>query len=114
MIQRVKNILEPLNVPVLFVLRPEINSSKNTGISYHFFNEGYDIHGDGEGNEFGGSLQVDVFSTIDYTDIIEQIKILMKQNKFRLSDMRDSDDSLNNIKYYHKIMIFNYSEREVK
>lgn len=114
MIQKINNILSPLNVPVLYILRPEIKGLNKTGISYHFFGEGYELHGDGEGNEFGGSVQIDIFSKIDYSNIVEQVRSLMKQNNFRLSDMRDSDDSFSNVRYYHKILIFNYSEGEVK
>lgn len=113
MIQRVYNILEPLNIPIQHILRPKIDSSK-IGISYHFFNESYNLYADGEGKEFGGVLQIDIFSTVDYTSIVKQVKDLMKSNKFRLADSRDSDDSLSNIQYYHKILIFNYSEKEVK
>lgn len=112
MIQRVYNILKPLNIPIQHILRPNIGSSK-TGISYHFFNEGYELHGDGEGIEEGGSLQIDIFSTSDYSNIVRQVKNLMIVNKFRLADMRDNDDSFSNVRYYHKVLIFNYSEREV-
>lgn len=115
MIQRVYDILEPLNIPVRHALRPDMGSNK-IGISYHFFNEGYVLYGDGRGEEFGGVLQVDVFATVDYTSTVQQIKTLLEENKFRLADMRSSDDSFDsasNIKYYHKIMIFNYVEREV-
>ena len=111
MIQKVYDILKPLNVPIKYILRPDMRVSK-IGISYHFFNEGYELHGDGKGKEFGGSLQVDVFSLVDYTKVVKQVKDLMKSNKFRLADMRDSDDSLNSVKFYHKILIFNYSEKE--
>jgi hypothetical protein len=113
-INTVYNILKPLNVPIQYILRPDISTSK-IGISYHFFNEGYGLYSDGNGNEFGGSLQVDIFSTIDYSNVVEQVKTLLKEKGFRLADMRDSEDSLNaNIQYYQKILIFNYSEREVK
>lgn len=116
MIQRVYDILKPLNVPIQYVLRPDISGSSNTGISYHFFNEGYELHGDGIGNHSGGSIQIDVFSTVDYTNVVNQIKEIMKTNKFRLAPggSRDSDDSFSNVQYYHKILIFNYADEEVK
>lgn len=113
MIQRVYNILKPLDIPIAYILRPDISGSSRIGISYHFFNESNNLYGDGEGMEFGGSLQIDIFSLVDYTNVIKQVKGLMKSNKFRLADMRDSDDSFNSVKYYHKILIFNYSEKEV-
>lgn len=114
MIQKVYNILEPLNVPALFMLRPKIDNANKVGLSYHFFNESNNLYGDGEGLEFGGVLQIDVFSLEDYTNVVNQIKNIMKANNFRLADSRDSDDSFNNTQYYQKILIFNYVEREVK
>jgi len=114
MIQKVFNILKPLGIPVLFMTRPDLNKSK-TGISYHFFNEGYDLYGDGKGKGFGGSLQVDIFSTVDYSNAVKQVINILESNGFRLSDARDSEDSLtDSIKYYQKILIFNYSERMVQ
>lgn len=116
MIQKVYDILKPLNIPIQYVLRPDISGSYKIGISYHFFNEGDELYGDGVGFHPGGSLQVDIFSTVDYSNIVQQVKELMKINKFRLAPggSRDSDDSFSNVKYYHKILIFNYLEEEVK
>ena len=113
MIQTVYNILKPLNIPILYILRPDISGSSKVGISYHFFNESPILYGDGEGIEEGGSLQIDVFSTVDFTSVVKQVKDLMKANKFKFADSWDSDDSLSNVKYYHKVLIFNYSEKEV-
>lgn len=113
MISTVYNILQPLNVPIKHILRPDISKNK-IGISYHFFNEGYLTYGDGKGKDYGGSLQVDIFSTIDYSGIVKQVINLLETNKFRLTDGRDSFDSLNNnIQYYQKTLVFNYIEREV-
>ena len=115
MIQKVYGILSVIGVPVRYILRPDMSSAK-TGISYHFFNESYELYGDGKGAEFGGALQVDVFSTVDYSSTVQQIQTLLEENKFRLADMRDSEDSfdnVSNIKYYQKILIFNYNEKEV-
>ena len=114
MINRVYEVLQPIGIPIKYILRPDISGSNKVGISYHFFNESPNLYGDGEGKEEGGTLQIDVFSTIDFTSIVNQVKTLMKANKFRLADSRDSDDSFSNVQYYHKILIFNYSEKEVK
>jgi len=115
MIQKVYDILKQLNVPIKYILRPDISGSNKIGISYHFFNESYNLYGDGEGEEFGGVLQVDIFSTVDYTDIVQQVRTLLEQHNFRLADMRDSEDSFEEggLKYYQKILIFNYVESEV-
>lgn len=115
LVDTVCNLLKPLNIPVLHILRPDINSKSRTGISYHFFNEGYQSYGDGKGKEFGGSLQVDVFSTVDYSSVVKQVRETLEANGFKHADSRDTSDSLNsNIQYYQKTMIFNYVERLVK
>lgn len=115
MINTVYNLLKPLNIPVQYMLRPEINSTNKTGISYHFFSEGYQSYGDGRGTEFGGSLQVDVFSTVDYSSVVKQVRETLEANGFKHADSRDTSDSLNsNMQYYQKTMIFNYVERMVK
>lgn len=114
MITKVYNILKGLGLPVAYILRPEITTENRMGISYHFFNEGDELYGDGVGSEDGGSLQIDIFSTVDYSNIVNQVKALMKANKFRLADARDSYDGLDsNIQYYQKVLIFNYSTKEV-
>jgi hypothetical protein len=115
MINKVYSILKALNIPVKYMLRPELNSKNKIVASYHFFSEGYEAYGDGKGKEFGGSLQVDIFSTVDYTGIVDQTKSSLENNGFRLADSRDSFDSLNaNTQYYQKTMIFNYIESEVQ
>lgn len=113
MIQKVADILKPLNVPVQYISRPNISGSSKIGISYHFFNESDNLYGDGEGKEFGGVLQVDIFSTVDYTEVVKQVKDLLKANNFRLAYSGDNDDSFSNVKYYHKVLRFNYVEEEV-
>ena len=74
------------------------------------------MYADGKGKEIGGVLQVDIFSTVDYSGTVKSVKELLEVAKFRLADMRSSDDSfdsVSNIKYYQKILIFNYNEKEV-
>lgn len=110
---KVSDILDKLDIPVKYILRPKIDSKNKMGISYHFFSEGDNLYGDGEGKEFGGVVQLDLFSIIGYDEVTKQIIELMKENKFRLADSRDSDDSFSSVQYYHKILIFNYIEREV-
>ena len=113
MITKVYTVLSEIegNVPVLWNVRPDLGSVK-TAISYYFFNESDTLHGDGNGSDPGGSVQVSVFSTGDYTSVVNQVKTLMKQAGFRLADSWDSEDSLPQ-KYYQKIIIFNYLESEV-
>ena len=112
MIKKVRDTLKPLNIPIKYIKRPDMNGSK-IGISYHFFNESNELYGDGEEKETSGSVQIDVFSATDYTNVVKQIKNLMKANKFRFAGSDDSDDGMSSVQYYHKILIFNYTEREV-
>jgi hypothetical protein len=115
MINKVYSILKVLNIPVKYMLRPELNSKNKIVASYHFFGEGYQSYGDGGGKEFGGSLQVDIFSTVDNSGIVRQTRSLLEMNGFRLADSRDSFDSLNtNTQYYQKTLVFNYIESEVQ
>lgn len=115
MINKVWSLLQPLNAPVAFEIRPKIDSDNRIGISYHFFNEGYNQWGDGRGSEFGGSLQVDVFAhtNYDYSNDVRQVRILLEPAKFRFAGQSDNGEIASDVQYFHKVLIFNYVEREV-
>lgn len=109
----VYNVLKPLNLPVKWQLRPSFDKSK-TVISYHFFNEGDLLHGDGEGIEEGGALQIDIFSKTNYTSTVKEVKSLLKRAGFLFEEAKDNTEKLDeNTIIYHKILIFNYIESEV-
>lgn len=108
MIMKVYNILKDLGVPVLWNVRPSTFPS----ITYFFYNEYGQEFGDGEEVGTNYSLQVDVWSKDDYTDLVEQVKARLKENEFyrvTADDLYESD-----IKVYHKVLRFNYlKESEV-
>ena len=112
--QTVSKVLSGLGVPLLWNSRPEISKTNHTAICYQFYSETDKLFGDGKGHEEGGTVLVDVFSLKDYSAVVASVKSLMKAAGFRLADSRDDDDTLGNIKCYHKILIFNYIESEVK
>lgn len=113
MIDTVYNVLKQLNLPVKWQLRPYFDKSQIV-ISYHFFNEGDLLHGDGEGIEEGGALQIDIFSKINYTSTVKEVKKLLKCAGFLFEDAKDDTEQLDeNTIIYHKILIFNYIESEV-
>lgn len=113
MINVVYNILKQLNLPIKWQLRPPFDKSQ-TVISYHFFNEGDLLHGDGDASEEGGTLQVDIFSKTDYTGAVKEVKKLLKGAGFLFADSNDDMEELdNNTMIYHKVLIFNYVESEV-
>lgn len=101
-INLVHEILTPLNVPVLWQLRPQ----KPPGITYHFYNEQGELYGDG--GEIAGSVacQIDIWSTVDYTNLKKQVKAAMKQCGFLFVDASDFFEE--DAKVYHCVLIFNY------
>ncbi len=114
MINRVNEILSILNIPINWNLRPQMDDDK-TVISYHFFNEKNSIYGDGKGSGNSGMLQIDVFSVTDYSGVAKNIIDLMVNNGFKFVGADDYADGLNaNKQLYHKKIVFNYLESEVK
>jgi hypothetical protein len=113
MVEKVKEVLEPLVLPTAWQLRPAFDGKK-TVISYHFFGESDACFGDGEGNEEIGSLQVDIFSLVDYRSTVKEVKRLLKLAKFKFAYANDDVEKVSDSKViYHKILIFNYIESEV-
>lgn len=114
MVDLIWDTLKSLNIPMAYIIRPDIKSG--IGLSYHFFGEGYTIYGDGKGNNLGGSIQIDIFYRIDLGNTVKEIIKLLELKNFKLAPVgiRDSDDTIGSVNYYHKILIFNYVEEEVK
>lgn len=113
MIKTVGKILKELKYPVLWQKRPPLQ--KGPVLSYHFFSEQDELKGDGEGVAFGGTLQVDVFSRTDYSKVVEKVKKALTKNGFLFASMHDSIEKITDTEeLYHKVMIFNYAESEVK
>lgn len=113
MINRVYEALKPLQLPIKWQTRPEFNE-KNIVLSYHFFSDSNLLYGDGEDIEQGASLQVDIFSIIDYSSTVKEVKRLLKTNGFKYSTSEDSTEDIDsNTMIYHKVLIFNYIESEV-
>ncbi|SDL20548.1 hypothetical protein [Natronincola ferrireducens] len=106
LINHVHSILSPLNIPVLWQLRP-----KNPPcISYHFFNEQGILYGDGE--ELTGSIscQVDIWSRNNFTDIKKQVKSAMKSAGFLFSHADENFEE--DVKLHHCFLVFNFYYRE--
>lgn len=109
----VEKALDNLPYKIKWQERPRIGSIDPV-ISFHFFNQNA-LFGDGTRILDQGSLQVDVFSKADYSQAVEDIRKELEKAKFRFSEMWDDVEEINATeKIYHKIMIFNYLEREVK
>lgn len=111
----VYNSLKSLGLPIIFLKRPKFGASQMV-ISYHFYNQGNAKFGDGKPNEQSGSLQVDLFSLkADYTSTVNEVKELLSSANFIYFDGDDNLDKLSETEQlYHKILLFNYVESEVK
>lgn len=113
LINTVYEILKPLGIPIKWQLRPDIGDHKFV-VSFHFFGEGGLLYGDGDEEFEGGTCQIDIFSTTDYTQLTKQIKSLMKEHGFVPSGVQpDTIEDLGAMKLYHKILLFDYIESEV-
>lgn len=104
MIMKVYNILKDLGVPISWNVRPPGFPS----ITYFFYNEYGQEFGDGEEIGTNYSLQVDVWSKGDYSVLVNEVKVKLKENGFQRVSANDfyEDD----IKTYHKALRFNYLE----
>lgn len=114
MIELVYNILKPLNLPIEWQLRPSFDANQIV-LSYHFFDESDFEYGDGDSTEDIGSLQIDIFSEVDYSKTIKKTKKVLKEAGFLYSHANpDTLEELDqNTVLYHKVLIFNYIESEV-
>ena len=101
MIDLVYNALKDI-ATTQWQLRPEIFPS----ITYSFVNESGLAFADDEEIETEIILQVDVWSTVDYTDIVDQVKTALKELEF-YRDI-EFDEYETDTKIYHKVLRFNY------
>ena len=112
MIDKVYMILRKFNLPTAYIVRPNFGS--NTAVlSYHFFNNRYSLYGDGEGKDFIGSLQIDIFYKRDLKDLPREIIKELEKINFRFSYEDEFEDTLSGTRLYHKVLVFNYLESEV-
>lgn len=113
MIKTVGTYLKPLGYPVLWQKRPKIQNKPV--ISFHFFSEKEELKGNGRGVSDAGSLQIDIFSKSDYTKAVKDVKIALIEKGFLFVEGSDDIESISDTEeIYHKILIFNYVESEVK
>ena len=112
MIDKVYGILRDFKLPSAYFVRPNFGS--NTAVlSYHFFYHRYSVYGDGEGKDFIGSLQIDIFYKRDLKDLPKQIIKELEKINFRFSYEDEFEDTLSGTRLYHKVLVFNYLESEV-
>lgn len=112
LIDRVYEILKPLNLPCNYLVRPSLEGNV-TVLSYHFFNQGYGLYGRGKGKFMGGSLQVDIFTLGNSKETENKIIKLMEKEKFKFTYPTDDEEVYKNTPLYRRSLIFTYIESEV-
>ena len=101
----IKNTLESLNVPVSFQKHTE---SSDTYITFFSYDERGEVWADNAEIQTGYYVQVDVWSKTDYTKLVEDVIIKMKDTGFKRNYATDLYESDTNI--YHKSIRFYYSK----
>jgi hypothetical protein len=113
MIKKVFDMLNPLGYPIKWNERPKLDE-QGIVISYHFFNEKGVLYGDGQIEDEEGTLQVDIFSVVDYSDVVKQVKTLLNASGIFYVTGKDDEEELDsNTRLFRKMLIFNYIEGEV-
>lgn len=90
--------LKPLNIPVKFQKYTGTATAYTTFFEYLNNNESY---ADNTETSIGHYMQVDIWSKTDYTDVVNQAKILLKtiSSKIYETEMYESDTQI-----YHKVI----------
>ena len=97
--------LSGLNVPVAFL---KYTGTAKPYITFFFYNERGEVFAENEEVATRYSLQVDVWSSGNYTALVNQVKDALKSVGFSRIDAKDlyEDDT----KIYHKAMFFRYTD----
>ncbi|TYS50088.1 hypothetical protein [Bacillus infantis] len=95
--------LEPLGVPVDFQTYP---GDATTYITFFEFNQRSAVTADDVEKRTAHSIQVDIWSLSDYSDLTSSVKMALIENGFVRSmetEMFEEDTG-----YFHKVLRFNY------
>jgi hypothetical protein len=104
--QLIIDTLSPLNVPVSFAT---YKNSAETYIVFLEYNQAPRLNADDEEILTKHFYQVDVFSSGNYTQLVQDVKRLMKEAGF--GRMFESETYDTDMKKYRKIFRFNYDSK---
>ena len=76
----IKNVLEPLGIPVSF---QKYSGTSDTYITFFCYDERGEAWADNIETQTGFYVQVDVWSKTDYTDLVNSVVIAMTNAGFR-------------------------------
>ena len=103
----IKNTLQPLNVPVKFQV---YSGKEKTYITFFEYIGQSEAYADDEETETGHYIQVDIWSNDDYTAIVQQTKLLLKQAGFRRTYETELTENNNGTQIFHKVLRVFYCE----
>jgi hypothetical protein len=95
------NALKPLGVPVDF---QKYKGEETTYIQFFEYNQNGAIYGDDQELKSSHSIQVDIFSTTDYTDLTKQVKEKLKEIGFIRAMETEFYEDDNDV--FHKVIRF--------
>ncbi|MBP3038064.1 hypothetical protein J9303_00895 [Bacillaceae bacterium Marseille-Q3522] len=101
----IESTLEPIGIPVSFQTYP---GEETTYITYFEYNQRGALFAEDEEKRTAYSIQVDVWSQVDYTDVVKQVKSKLKATGF----IRQYEGEIyeDETETYHKILRFNYAQ----
>lgn len=102
------NTLKPINALVRFQSLWDSDLNPKSYVTFFEVNQQGSFYGDDEEKSTSYLIQVNVYSKTDYTNLVEQIKSLMKKAGF--TRQMETETYENDTKYYHKIIRFYYEE----
>lgn len=101
----IMDTLKPLNIPVVF---QKYSGKAETYITFHEYLASGENYEDDEETLTAHYVQVDVWSKVDYIDIVEKIKELLFKAEFKR--LNEIDLYEEDTKIYHKGLKFYYLE----
>jgi len=102
----IMDTLKPLNVPVSALT---YNNTASTYITFTEYNQASRINADDEELITKHFIQMDVFSSGDYLELVKNVKTLMQQAGF--GRMFESETYDEDMKKFRKIIRFNYETK---
>jgi cation transport regulator ChaC len=99
------NTLQPLNVPVAFLV---YTGTTRPYITFLELDQRSAFDCDDEEKETGHTIQVDVFHTGNYNSLVESVKQKLKEVGFTRTNEQDFYET--DTKLYHKVIRFSYYE----
>lgn len=100
--------LKPLNIPVKFQVLSEKEKQANpsTYITFFEYNQQSALDADDDELITRHSIQIDIWSKVDYTEVVKQVKEKLKTVGFKRAFETEFFET--DTKIYHKVLRFYY------